>query len=446
MEVFKVPDSMENMTDDRLLVEVDTRYGRVYAFQNDSGVSRAILHYGEWAQREINFLLQFIDSESVVVDVGAYIGTHTMAFATKASAVLSFEPNPYSFQLLKRNTSALYNVKIYNVALANSPGTFSASWLPPETEGNFGSIGLNPAHDGANTVDNVQASSLDAIYEQAGISRCDLVKVDVEGFEEAVIRGGLNVIKLHYPYVYAECNSLEAGLKVINVMSAFGYDALACSIEAYNMNNYRAEAENIFAEGREIGLLLIPPGKEFHSRSYDGVDIFPIRTADDLAAAMLTKPQYKTEVLWLTTASSFIQNKENADIERYREQVADKEHDIERYREQVADKEHAIERYIEQVAEKEHAIERYREQVADKEHAIERYIEQVAEKEHEIEQLRNDLQESWAEAKAQGQEILKKSQELDELQREIVELHVSRSWRYTRPVRRFMRLIRRIWR
>jgi 2-polyprenyl-3-methyl-5-hydroxy-6-metoxy-1,4-benzoquinol methylase len=87
--------------------------------------------------------------------------------------------------------------------------------------------------------------------------------------------------------------------------------------------------------------------------------------------------------------------------------------------------------------------EEIRQAVAEKDEEIR---QAVAEKEHEIEQLRNDLQESRAEAKAQGQEILKKSQELDELQREIVELHVSRSWRYTRPVRRFMRLIRRIWR
>jgi len=57
------------------------RYGMMSFFKTDNTISRSLKEYGEWAQAEIDFLLYFIGSRDTVLDIGAFIGTHVLAFA-----------------------------------------------------------------------------------------------------------------------------------------------------------------------------------------------------------------------------------------------------------------------------------------------------------------------------------------------------------------------------
>lgn len=56
-----------------------------------------------------------IDSENydVVIDIGAHIGTYSILMANRANKVYSFEPNPESFELLKRNVKNINANNIY---------------------------------------------------------------------------------------------------------------------------------------------------------------------------------------------------------------------------------------------------------------------------------------------------------------------------------------------
>jgi hypothetical protein len=54
------------------------RYGLISFFKNDTVISRSLRDYGEWAQAEIEFLLALIGSRDTVLDIGAFIGTHTL--------------------------------------------------------------------------------------------------------------------------------------------------------------------------------------------------------------------------------------------------------------------------------------------------------------------------------------------------------------------------------
>ena len=100
---------------------VDARYGRITTFANDVGaVSRSLRIYGEWAENEISFLRRLIPSGGTAVDVGAYVGTHTLAFSRfvgSAGSVVSFEPQPDTFKLLEANVA---NNHVSNVRLENA--------------------------------------------------------------------------------------------------------------------------------------------------------------------------------------------------------------------------------------------------------------------------------------------------------------------------------------
>ena|SRR5437868_1400172 len=89
---------------------VRTRYGQMAVFANDTGaVSRSLLTYGEWAENELSFLGTLILPGATVLDVGAYIGTHTLAFSKLVGSegrVVAIEPQPKTFELLTKNVFA----------------------------------------------------------------------------------------------------------------------------------------------------------------------------------------------------------------------------------------------------------------------------------------------------------------------------------------------------
>ena len=59
---------------------VRARYGEMTVFANDTGaVSRSLAEYGEWAENELAFMRKLVPPGATVIDVGAYVGTHTLA-------------------------------------------------------------------------------------------------------------------------------------------------------------------------------------------------------------------------------------------------------------------------------------------------------------------------------------------------------------------------------
>lgn len=80
---------------------------------DDDPIGRALAAYGQWAHAEINLLLAFVGLDSTVVDIGANVGTHSLAFGRRVGphgAVHAFELQRQVFALLERNMTT-YDVK-----------------------------------------------------------------------------------------------------------------------------------------------------------------------------------------------------------------------------------------------------------------------------------------------------------------------------------------------
>ena len=93
-----------------LIGSTDTKRGPLAFFRHDTGaLTQSLQAYGEWAELEIGFCSRFLTPGDTVLDVGAYIGTHSVAFAEcvgPAGQVYSFEAQPASFALLAHNLAA----------------------------------------------------------------------------------------------------------------------------------------------------------------------------------------------------------------------------------------------------------------------------------------------------------------------------------------------------
>ena len=142
------------------------------------------------------YIMEFIKEGDIVVDAGANIGCYSYAFKDKAKEVICFEPNPDAFDCLKYNLSKFPNVFLMNVALGSRVGYVNV---------------VKQANAGATFVEYeivekpkgcIQISTLDRF----NLPKVDFIKIDVEGFELALLQGGIKTITRDKPKLYIEIN------------------------------------------------------------------------------------------------------------------------------------------------------------------------------------------------------------------------------------------------
>src|SRR5262249_40407437 len=153
---------------------------------------------GEWAQAEIEFLLDFMGSGDVVLDVGAFIGTHTLAFADRVSPrgnIYAFEPQPVFFEVLKKNIgqNVLSNVRLFNVALSEEVGQKVVYEIDVQDSQNFAGTSLQEFSSAPHDTARYHHISV-AIVDQLGLESCNLIKIDAEGMEINILRGAQQTI------------------------------------------------------------------------------------------------------------------------------------------------------------------------------------------------------------------------------------------------------------
>ncbi|HQT39323.1 MAG TPA: FkbM family methyltransferase, partial [Acidocella sp.] len=279
---------------------VATRYGFMEIIESDSTVSKSLSFYGEWAQKELDLLARFILPGACVLDVGAFIGTHTLAFAHMAGAtgkVYAFEPRREIFTYLQRNIegNGLAQVSACNVALGAQPATLAMDGLDLLHAANFGGLALSaPRNTAAGEPYFVSVVTLDVLELPA----VDLIKLDVEGMEADVLAGGGGLIARDRPVIFAECNSLDGGASLVDFARANSYSVFGGMSDAYNVANFNEEVQNIFGPAKELGLLLLPAEKlETYHCTLADKGLPEVESFDDLSCLLLSKPQYYDEVL-----------------------------------------------------------------------------------------------------------------------------------------------------
>jgi FkbM family methyltransferase len=150
-----------------------------------------------------NFLpkiLPHIEMGAMVVDVGAFIGDHTIAYAKAVGdlgRVHTFEPNPMAYECLKHNVvqGQHHNVVIHDTALGDKHGSVPLSG----NNGNWGG-----AYVGEHMkITDVPVQPLDD-YRLAP----DFIKIDVEGYEMKVLRGAEKTIDQYRPKLVIEMNQV----------------------------------------------------------------------------------------------------------------------------------------------------------------------------------------------------------------------------------------------
>lgn len=164
--------------------------------------------------------VKLVKGGDIVFDIGANVGFYTLlasALVGDAGHVYAFEPLPRNIGLLQRHVAVngLTNVTIVEGAVSNREGTarFDASVLP------------EMAHLSDSGGIPVKVFTLDSLAGAGVVGAPTLLKIDVEGAEADVIRGGRSVLQQHHPIILLATHGPEVHAECLELLRSLEYEA-----------------------------------------------------------------------------------------------------------------------------------------------------------------------------------------------------------------------------
>ncbi|NHV27997.1 FkbM family methyltransferase [Burkholderia sp. D-99] len=208
-----------------------TSHGMLIVNRNDEnhnveygnyGVGWNILETGGFYTSDVELLTSILKLKKrkadgrrpvIAIDCGANIGVHTIEFARvlgEAGSVISIEAQRTVYYALCGNIAInnCFNVDAKNVAIGGENGLLRIPFVDYHKKSSFGSLELvrsSVNEDIGQRIDydcgyDVPLITLDSL----GQSNVDLIKIDVEGMEEAVIDGALETLNASRPIMFIE--------------------------------------------------------------------------------------------------------------------------------------------------------------------------------------------------------------------------------------------------
>lgn len=211
----------------------DCRWGRFLLIDGDM-ISGYVNALGHWCDIEVDLFRLLLPPENgVCIEVGANIGMHSVPLAKLCprGAVICYEPQRPIFHVLCANIALndCLNVTTRHAAVGDSNGRIAIQTGDYDQPWNYGSFSVSTgfsnegAYAGQTRTERVEIVALDDDPALEGLSRLDLLKIDAEGHEQAVIAGARALIARHRPDVFVEPGKKENVDSLRDAMQALGY-------------------------------------------------------------------------------------------------------------------------------------------------------------------------------------------------------------------------------
>ncbi len=169
---------------------------------------------------------QFVEPGDLVFDVGAHVGGRMAVFRSLGCRVVGFEPQQACQKILEAWYGSTPGMTVVAAALGSKPGrlplyqsprhptlaSLDADWVATmEKSGRFAGIAWEKSA-------SIEVSTLDEAIKQYGKPR--FIKIDVEGFEEAVLEGLTEGVEAYSFEFLAE--DLDRARRCIALIQRFG--------------------------------------------------------------------------------------------------------------------------------------------------------------------------------------------------------------------------------
>ncbi len=181
-------------------------------------------------------LAELIRPDHTIVDIGGNIGVRALHFARKVplGRVITIEPDPDTFARLQehlRLNGHLRNITALNLGIGPKEAVMKLYQVVPS---NSGMNRIITRGEGLERFPHkeVRIATLAAALDGTGAQHVDMIKIDVEGFEQGVLEGSEPIIRRDRPVLFVELdddNLRENGTSarsLIRYIGELGYEVL----------------------------------------------------------------------------------------------------------------------------------------------------------------------------------------------------------------------------
>ncbi len=242
------------------------RHGGFLHYVCDPLIGGSLAHYGEWAEEELYLLSSFIRPGDTVLDVGANIGTHSIAFSRfvgPTGRVISIDGQRRAFELLIMNRflNAAENLHCIQAIVGKQNGMRMVAEEDAAHGPNLACVSFvdyEAPRPGDASTQEILIPRVVLALDEVQLPRCELIKIDAEAMELEVMLGATRTIEQHRPVIYFEQTSDRNFAETFQFLKSLSYEPFWHVADPFNRNNLRGNSKNIFGGAREVMVLALP--------------------------------------------------------------------------------------------------------------------------------------------------------------------------------------------
>lgn len=194
-----------------------TKTSKFYVFNSDKIIGNVICKGNIWEEFMHKYFKKYSHPEKIALDIGANIGTHSLVLSRYFDKVYSFEPLFYDVLQKNMDINGISNVQVIPKGLSDIHGEATIK------RDNFNAGASYITSDGDSSI------NLDKLDNFTFNKPIALMKIDVEGHELEVIRGGLETIRKHKPVIIIEIKNND----IFDLIRGLGYTIKRIMTEDY---------------------------------------------------------------------------------------------------------------------------------------------------------------------------------------------------------------------
>lgn len=243
------------------------KHGKIAHYNDDDTIGRSLQLYGEWGEQEIYLISKHVNSNDTVLDIGANVGSHSLAFSSMVGdkgQVIAVDAQHQIFNLLCLNVilNNLNNVLCLNALMCSELSIESIPHNYEIRKTNYGAVSFVNRRTEPSTV---SLPILGLTVDSLKLKRCNLIKIDVEAMEYDVLSGAYKTLVELKPYIYFEQTSSKNFEDIFKFLSAIGYTMYWHISNPFNQHNFNKLQVNIFGGACEVNIFCVPDGKKINS-------------------------------------------------------------------------------------------------------------------------------------------------------------------------------------
>ena len=150
----------------------------------------------------------------------------------------AFEPNPLAYEALVENieiNNLTNNVKSYNLGMWNTQKQMELKIPKDTTDSGLATFGNDPSRfiydnkSGEFATHTIECETIDGMFEKLKLESLDIIKIDTEGAELSIIKGGEKTIREFKPNILLEFddkNTAQFGYRrddIVSLLQSYGY-------------------------------------------------------------------------------------------------------------------------------------------------------------------------------------------------------------------------------